>query len=148
MELEALDLVVGDQSPCRAHALVAAVRVDAGEGNRDIAVLVRELGDLLVADLAARVLAGIDREDDEGHLQLAVHLRHLRHGLVLRLVAEVASHRLLRFGELVVHRERGFPCVRVHVDRDQLVEVHALSTLSEPAYSSSTSAARRASTAR
>src|SRR5258708_40212764 len=38
--------------------------------------------------------------------------------------------------------------MRMDVDRHQLVELHAVSTLGEPAYSSSTSAARRESTAR
>src|SRR6266850_122291 len=134
--------------PPPRDALFATVRVDARERDGDIAVLVRELGDLLVRDLAARVLAGIDGEDDECHLELAVHLGHLGHRLVLRLVAEVAAHRLLRFGELVVHRERGFPRVRVDVDGDQVVQVHAVMTLGDPAYSSCTSAARRFSTAR
>ena len=70
------------------------------------------------------LLRRIHGEHDEGHLQLAVHLRHLRHRLVLRLVAEVAPHRLLRLGRLVVHLQRRLPGVGVDVDGDQFVQLH------------------------
>jgi hypothetical protein len=106
------------------------VRIDACEGNRHVGILVRELGDLLVRDFAgfSRTIHG---EDDERHPELAVHVGHLWHGLVLRLVAEVAAHRFLRLRELVVHGERRLPRVRVDVDGNELREVHARSTLGE-----------------
>src|SRR4029078_1855654 len=108
---------------------------------------VRELGDLLVRDLA-RLLRRVDRKDDEHHLQLAVHLRHLRHRRVLRLVAEVASHRFLLLVRRIVYCERRLPGMRVDVDRHDFFKLHARITLAESEYSSSTSAARRPSTAR
>jgi hypothetical protein len=83
--------------------------------------LVGELGDLLVRDLAARALLAIDAEHHEGHLQLAVHPRHLGHGLVLRLVAKVAPHRLLRVGGGIVYLQRRLPGVRMDVDGDEAV---------------------------
>jgi hypothetical protein len=114
------------------YAVLAPVGVDAGEGDGHVGVLVRELGDLLVRDPAARPLLAVDGEDDEGHLQLAVHPGHLGHRLVLRLVAEVAAHCLLRLGGRVAHRERRLPGVGVDIDGDQLVQIHAMSTLSDP----------------
>src|SRR2546422_11020553 len=41
MELEALDTEVPDQPPRFAHALCAAMGIDAREGDRDVAMLVR-----------------------------------------------------------------------------------------------------------
>src|SRR2546423_5777654 len=148
MELEAAHAIVLDQPPRLRDAFGAAMRIDARERDRHVAVLVRELGDLLVGDLVLAAFLRIDGEDDEAHLELAVHLRHLRHRLVLRLVAEIAPHRLLRLGALVVDVQRRLPGVRMDVDRDELVELHAVITRGEPAYSSSTSAARPLSTAR
>ena len=125
MELEALAPCsrVIRRSPARTPS-APRCGFDAREGDRDVAVLVRELGDLLVGDLAAGLLRAVDGEDHERHLELAVHLGHLRHRLVLRLVAEVAPHRLLLLVGRVVHRQRGFPGVRMDVDGDELVELH------------------------
>ena len=128
MELEAAHPVVLDEPAGLRHTLGAAVRIDAGERDRDIAVLVRKLGDLLVRDLAAGILAGVDGEDDEGHLELAVHVRHFRHGGVLRLVAEVAPHRLLLVVRRIVDFQRGFPGMRMDVDRHQVVKFHRASS--------------------
>ena len=48
MELEALHAVVLDQPPRFARAGLAFRRIDAGERDHDVAVLVGKFGDLLV----------------------------------------------------------------------------------------------------
>src|SRR5437762_3453590 len=61
MELEAFDVVVLDELPGERNPFGAAVRIDAGKGNRDVGILVRELGDLLVGDLSAGALFAVHR---------------------------------------------------------------------------------------
>ena len=73
MELEALDAVLLDQLARLARAHLALVRIDAAEGDHDVAVLLRRLGDLLVRDAApAQLRLGVDREHHEADLLLAV----------------------------------------------------------------------------
>jgi len=89
MELEALHLVVVISLFAARTPLLAAMRVDAGEGDRDIAVLVRELGDLPPPrnpppppprSDPCTGSCRIDGEDDEAHLGFAIHLPSiLRH---------------------------------------------------------------------
>jgi hypothetical protein len=75
------------------------------------------------------LLGRVDGEDHEAHLQLAVHLCHLRHRLVLRLVAEIAPHRLLGLRRRRVDAQSGFPGVGVNVDGDEVGEIHAHATM-------------------
>ena len=126
MELEAAHAEILDQAPRLAHAHLAARRIDAGERDRDVLVLVRRLGDLLVRDaLDAHAALVVHREHDERHLALAVVGGHLRDGRVLDLVAEIAAARFQRFLLRFVgqHARRGLG-MRVDVDGDQVLQVH------------------------
>jgi len=125
VELETLDAVALDQPARLAPAHLAFVRVDAAEGNHDVRIGHRGVGDLLVADaLAAHLRLGVDGEVDEADLLLAVEVDGLLHrrpaagaevlvgGAVVLLAVGVE-------GVAARHLEVG-----VGVDRDEVVGVH------------------------
>lgn len=64
-----------DQAACFARAQLALVRIDAGERDHDVGVLLRELGNLLIGDAApADIGLAIHREHHEADVALAVVL--------------------------------------------------------------------------
>src|SRR5690606_8013959 len=120
MELEAAYPEVADQPARLAHAHLAARRIDAGEGYRDVGVLMGRLGDLLVADAPDPhppfVIYG---EHHEAHLAAAIVVGHLRYRRMLDLVAEILAPGLERFGlGLVGQDARRDLGVRMDVDGD------------------------------
>jgi hypothetical protein len=73
VELEAADAAVRDQLARLAHAELALVRVDAREGDHDVAVLARRVDHLLVRDAAhAHFVLGVDGEHHEPYAALPV----------------------------------------------------------------------------
>ena len=129
VELEAAHAVVGDQAARLVDAAPPLVRVDARERDQDVGVRPRHLGDLLVRHprLPGERLR-VDREDDGHHPPLAVVLRELHRRRPRRLAAEVLHGGVAQLvGEGVAARLRHLD-VRVHVDRDDVLEGEALAT--------------------
>ena len=127
VELEAAHAVLGDQAPRLVDAALSLVRVDARERDQDVGVRARHRGDLLVrhARLPGERLR-VDREDDGHHPPLAVVARELERRRPGRLAAEVAHRGVAQLvGERVASGLRHLD-VRVHVDRDGVVEREAL----------------------
>ena len=79
VELEAADVVLGDQPPRPLDALRPAVRVDRDERDQRVALARGELEDLLVGHRAAPADA-VDHEADGEHVALAVERRELGDG--------------------------------------------------------------------
>ena len=99
--------------------------VDRGEGHADVVVLRRHFGDFVIADaLGPHPGLGIDREQAEGNVLLAVEFDDLGHfgpfarGLEIgtRRVEELAHHWILG----IVARDFG---VDMHVDGADLFEI-------------------------
>ena len=137
MEFEALDPEVADQPPCLARAHAPFRRIDAGECDHHVAVLGRELGDLLVGDslLAARPLA-VDREDHAADIARAIIGRDLRYGGPIRGSLEVFGHGLGSGLPKLIHRlARGYLRMGVNINRSKLCQVHARGS-SLPLYAS------------
>ena len=128
MELEAFYPVVLDQRARHAHTHAAPCRVDAGEGDADVAVLVRRFRDFLVGDpLDAHAALAVHGEYHEPHLPLTVVRCHLIDGLVLGRVPEIPAAGFEAFlGRFVWNDAHGFFRVRVDIDRDEFVNVHCL----------------------
>src|SRR5450631_1707205 len=114
-----------NQTPSLPYRGRTLPRIDAGERNQDVGMLGTRRGDFLVRDrrMAGRRL-GVDGEHDRGDSPLPVVLGQLRNrGL------RIAGTEVCRLGRLQHGTERGMAVgrhlgVRMHVDRDQLVEVH------------------------
>ena len=130
VELEAAHPVFADQA-AGLVGRVRPIRVDAREGDQDIGVRGGNLGDLLVPDgRAAGDGLGVDREDHGHHSPFAVV-----HGDVLdgrrAALAEVRPGCLSPLGAQPVLARAPDLGVRVHVDRDDPLEVdrHRRSTL-------------------
>ena len=122
VELEPADAVVADQ-PTGAVDGVWPVRVDRRERDQHVGMGCRRGGDLLVRRRRqARDGLGVDGEDDRGHVALAVVGGDVVDGR-LRRVAEVPLRRLSPLGLQAVLTSPPRLGVRVHVNRDDLVEV-------------------------
>src|SRR6202789_3223366 len=129
VELEPLDAVLLDLAPGHPDRLGAAVRVDRAERDEHVGVVVPgPLGDFL-GGRAGRVrglVLDVDGERHRRHLPLAVVRGQVIDGERGRRGLEVRGHR----GQVLVvfrlDRRRGDRTVhmRVHVDRDQTVDVH------------------------
>ena len=98
------------------------------EGDHDVAVLLRRLGDLFVGDAApAHLRLGVDGEVDEADLLLAVVGDRLVHRRTTAR-AEVLVGRAVVLLAVAVERIAARHLeVRVGVDGDQVVDVHAMS---------------------
>jgi hypothetical protein len=117
-----------DQLACLAAAHLALVGVDAAEGDHDVRVGQRGLGDLLVRDAPPALLAlRVDREVDEADLLLAVEIDGLLHRRP-PAGAEVLVGRAVELLAIAVERVAARHLqVRVGVDGDQVVGLHGRS---------------------
>src|SRR5207244_2493331 len=106
-------------------------RVDAGEWNHDIAVLRRELGDLLVRypPLTAGALA-VDRKDDAADFALTVIRRDFRNGWAGGSALEILRHRIgSRYPKLIRRLARRHLCMSMNINCSKLCRVHCPSSL-------------------
>jgi hypothetical protein len=125
MELEALDTVVLDQLACLARTHAALVRVDAGEGDHHVAVLLRCLGDFLVGNApVADVRLGVDGEHHQADLALAVIGNGLVYGRPVRVLEVPVGGALIGFEVGILGLAAGDFGVGVGVDGDEFVEIH------------------------
>jgi MFS family permease len=105
--------------------VATGVRIDRGEGDDDIVILRRDLGDFVIADpLGAHAAFGIDREQAEGDVALAIIGDRLRHRRALAVGLEIGGGRVeeLRHDRIlgVVARHLGMD---MDVDRRDFGEV-------------------------
>ena len=129
MELEALDAELLNLALGHPDRLGAAVRVDRAERDEHVGVVVPgPLGDLLGggAGRVLRLVLDVDGERHRRHLPLAVVRGQVIDGERGRRGLEVGGHR----GQLLVlfrldrrGADRAMH-MRVHVDRDQTVDIH------------------------
>lgn len=126
VELEALHPVLLDQAAGLAYARLAAEGVDGGEGDEDVGVGGGRFGDLFVRDgFGAGRGLGVDREDDGGHLPLAVVRGGLLQGrFPLALDLEVGGGGVVQVVVQGGVALGGHLRMGVDVDRDESVEVH------------------------
>ena len=125
VELEALDAVLLDQPPRLARAHLALVRIDRAEGDHDVAVLLRGLGDLLVRDAPPPHLRlGVDGEVDEADLLLAVEGDRLVHRRPLARAEVLVGGAVVLLAVVVERVAARHLEVGVGVDGDQVGVVH------------------------
>jgi hypothetical protein len=92
VELQPADTAAGDEPPRLAYRLLAPMRVQADEGERDIRVLSREVQHRVVPDRRPPGEPFVDREHDTGHAPTAV------------VLGEGAPIRVDRAGEVLAGR--------------------------------------------
>src|SRR5262249_43312840 len=145
-----------DEALRLVDALLAAMRIDAAERDCDVGVVDRELRDLIVCRVRAAGQRLLDSKDDAADLARTKVLGLRRPVARCGARFEALCGRFLGFGQRALVLE-----MDVHVERGQLGDVdtrsaHATAPLETmmtcapgaSAYRSSTSRARRVSTAR
>ena len=125
VELEAFDGVILDQLAGLAHAHLALVRIDAGECDHDVAVFTRRVATSSFGmRFAAELVLRIHGEHHQADLALAIVGDGFGDGGTLAGL-EIFRCRILEFLPNFVHRlPTGHLRVRVHVDRNQIIDLH------------------------
>jgi len=123
VELEAAHAVFVDQTPRLLDTALALVRIDARKRDEDVGVRARHRSDLLVwnARLPGERLR-VDREDDGHHLALAIERGKLERRRPRRRAAEMLDGGVAQLVRQGIGAGLGHLDVRVHVDRDDVVE--------------------------
>ena len=125
MKLESLDDAGLDQIASLSHAHAALVRIDRRERQHDVAVLGRSVGNLLVGYApGADFKFAVDREHDEADLALTVVCDGLGDRRPLANLEVFARRFVVRLPDLIVRLTAGHLRMRMHIDGDQIVELH------------------------
>ena len=126
MKLEATHAELADEPARLPRSGLALGRINAGEGDQDVAVGGGFLGDLFIRIAAVAGFAlGIDRKDHRADLALAIVGRGLFDGWAIVRLIEVDRHLRLEIIVPVIRmRAARFLGMSVNIDCDQLIDLH------------------------
>ena len=125
MKLEPFDHTRLNEVARLAHAHLALVRIDGGEGHHDICVGGGSLGDLVVRDaFRADFELAVDSEHDKADPALAIVGDRLGNGRALAGLEVFVRGGFVGLPEGVCRLSARNLGMRVHIDRDEVVYVH------------------------